>query len=169
MEGKKYQPSEPNRLLQCGQTLRTGPALNPWTCLGTWDELTLPEKWTVNIILQVILLLLYRRLQDLAPAFLPLTGGITLCSCLPLTAPATEASIFGYSNLLDEGSHMSIFHRIRGCLIPNRHPPVSPTVIKDDLMTDERHQIVITLCRFSTLATNWQLYVQYPPRKSSFT
>lgn len=35
--------------------------LNLWTCFGTQDELTLFAKWTVNIILEVIPLLLWRH------------------------------------------------------------------------------------------------------------
>lgn len=42
--------------------------LKLWNCFGTQDELTLPAKWTVNIILEVISLLLYRQLKDFSPA-----------------------------------------------------------------------------------------------------
>lgn len=95
---------------------------------------------------------LQRRAWSFGPSlFLRESLSATVCHW-QRRPPATPGSIFGLSDLLDEGSHMSIYHRGLGCLIGNGRLPASAFMIKGDLMTDERHQAVIKRCLFSIFA-----------------
>lgn len=114
--------------------------LNLWTCFGAQDELTLPAKWTVNIILRVIPLLLYRRLKDFSPAsFSGSLGFDSLSVTLRRWQPwpiATAGSIFGLADLLDGGSCMSVYISAWGIWIRDGPRPVPAHEIND--FRDER-------------------------------